>query len=482
MKKILRILLGLFLVLILVVIIKTITFRSMQIDVEPVTLPAIGMESVANLSRAITFPTISHDVDLPIDTLAFQGFHQFLSEAYPLIHSDLKKEVFSEFSLLYTWEGKNPDQKPIILMAHMDVVPAPDEERWEQPPYSGANDGTFIWGRGAIDDKGRLIATLEALEKLIREDFAPDRTIYLAIGHDEEISGLRGASVIANALAERGVEAEFVLDEGLSITTGIIPMVSKPVASIGLSEKGYMSVALTVEMEGGHSSYPEKETSVTVLNQVLYKLNNKPMKAFISEPVKEFIRYTGPEMPILPRVIFANLWLFEGVVINIYTGSKAGNAAVRTVNSPTILTAGVKDNVIPTKAEAVVNFRMLPGETSKDVMQHLQKVIADERVKISAYGDIQEPSSVSSINSPGFEILHTTIKQVFPEVMLNPMLAIGQTDSRHYINVSNNIYRFVPITFLEEDLARMHGLNERISIENYHRAIGFYYQLIKNLD
>ena len=187
---------------------------------------------------------------LPIDTLAFLGFHQFLSEAYPLIHSDLKKEVFSEFSLLYTWEGKNPDQKPIILMAHMDVVPAPDEERWEQPPYSGANDGTFIWGRGAIDDKGLMIATLEAVEKLLGEKFVPDRTIYLAFGHDEEILG-NGARVIANTLKERGVEAEFILDEGLSITKGIVPMINIPVASIGISEKGYMSVALTVEMDGG---------------------------------------------------------------------------------------------------------------------------------------------------------------------------------------------------------------------------------------
>jgi carboxypeptidase PM20D1 len=481
MKKILLALAGLFVTLLLVIVIKTITFSSMQIVVEPVTLPEFEEESVANLSKALTFPTISHEIDLPVDTAAFLAFHQFLEETYPLIHSTLEKEIFSEFSLLYTWKGKNPDLKPVILMAHIDVVPAPDEERWEHPPYSGANDGTFIWGRGAIDDKGRLIANLEAVEKLIRENFVPERTIYLAFGHDEEISGLRGGSVIANALTERGVEAEFVLDEGLSITRGIIRMVSKPVASIGLSEKGYMSVTLTVEMEGGHSSYPEKETSVTVLNQALYKLNNKPMKAFISEPVKDFIRYNGPEMPFLPRAIFANLWLFKGVVINIYTGNRAGNAAVRTVNSPTILTAGVKDNVIPTKAEAVVNFRMLPGETSEDVMQHLQKVIADDRVKISAYGDIQEPSPVSSINSPGFEILHTTIKQVFPEVMLNPMLAIGQTDSRHYINVSKNIYRFAPITFIEEDLARIHGLNERISIENYHRAIGFYYQLIKNV-
>lgn len=481
MKKILRILLWLFLVLILVVIIKTITFRSMQIDVEPVTLPAIGMESVANLSRAITFPTISHDVDLPIDTLAFLGFHQFLSEAYPLIHSDLKKEVFSEFSLLYTWEGKNPDQKPIILMAHMDVVPAPDEERWEQPPYSGANDGTFIWGRGAIDDKGLMIATLEAVEKLLGEKFVPDRTIYLAFGHDEEILG-NGARVIANTLKERGVEAEFILDEGLSITKGIVPMINIPVASIGISEKGYMSVALTVEMDGGHSSYPEKETAITVLNEALHNIINKQMKAGISGPVKEFLSYTGPEMPFLPRAIFANQWLFKRLILKIYEGSNAGNASIRTTTAPTILKAGVKDNMVPTKAEAVVNFRIIPGETSDDVLKHLEKVMSDNRVKINVLGNIEEPSPVSPINSSSFEIIHTTIKQVFPEVMVNPMMALGATDSRHYVAVSKNIYKFIPVLLAQEDLARIHGLNERISIEDFTKAMGFYYQLIKNLD
>lgn len=482
MKKALRVVLGLFIVLMLIIVIKTLTFRSMQVDFAPVTSPVFGMESVENLSGAITYPTISYEVDLPVDTLAFRAFHRFLEESYPFIHASLKKEVFAEFSLLYTWQGKNPELKPVILMAHMDVVPAPDEERWEHPPFSGVYDGTYVWGRGAIDDKGRLIATLEAVERLVKEGFVPQRTIYLAFGHDEEILGHRGARVIANTLEERGVEAEFVLDEGLSIIRGIVPMIDKPVASIGLSEKGYMSVTLTVEMEGGHSSYPEKETSVTVLNHALYKINHRPMKARITGPVKDFFRYTGPEMPFLPRAVFANLWLFNGVVKKIYTATNTGNAVMRTISSPTMVTAGVKDNVIPTKAEAVVNFRILPGETSHNVIQHLHKVISDDRVKISAFPDIQEPSPISSVDNYGFKTIHTTIRQVFPEVMLSPMLAIGQTDSRHYTEVSNNIYRFIPISLSREDLARIHGLNERISKENFTNAIGFFYQLIKNTD
>jgi len=482
MKKFLRIFLGLFIVLVLILITRTITYRSMQIDVEPVTLPVFGMESLENLSKAITFPTVSHEIGLPVDTLAFLGFHQFLKEAYPMVHATLKKEVVSELSLLYTWEGTDPELKPVILMAHIDVVPAGEADSWEKPPFSGENDGTFIWGRGTLDDKGSLIAILEAVERLITEDFIPLRTIYLAFGHDEEISGYEGARVIANKLKERGVEAEFVLDEGLVISEGIVPMINQPVASIGISEKGYLSLALTVEMDGGHSSTPEKESAITVLNGALHNLINKQMKADIAGPVKDFLRFTGPEMPFLPRIIFANQWLFKPVIINIYEGSNAGNAAIRTTTAPTIISAGYKDNVIPAKAEAVVNFRMIPGETSDDVIQHVRRAVSDDRVKISIVGHTQEASPVSPIDFRGFEMIHTTIRQVFPEVMVNPMLMLGATDSRHYTQVSNNIYRFIPVTFTQEDLARVHGLDERIGIEDFKKAIGFYYVLVKNIN
>ncbi len=480
MKKILRILLGMLGILILIIGVKTVTYWSLQIEVEPVSPPVFGDESVANLSKALTYPTISYERDMPIDTLSFRGFHQFLMDSYPLIHGTLKKEVIQGFSLLYAWEGKNAELKPVILMAHMDVVPAPETERWEHPPFSGANDGTFIWGRGTLDDKGSMIAILEAVERLIKENYEPERTIFLAFGHDEEVLGY-GAPLIANTLKERGVHAEFVLDEGLGITMGIIPMISKPIASIGVSEKGYMSATLTVEMEGGHSSIPEKETAVTVLNNALYNISKKPMKADISGPTKDFMRFTGPEMSILPRVVFANLWLFKKVLLKIFEGGNATNAAIRTTTAVTNLKAGIKDGVIPTKAEAVVNFRIMPGETSYDVIQHLNSVISDERVKIADMGNGQEPSPVSSVHEAGFEIIHKSIKEVFPEVIVNPMLVLGATDSRHYSVVSSNIYRFAPIITYQEDLARIHGLNERISIENNGRAIGFYYQLIKNI-
>jgi carboxypeptidase PM20D1 len=293
---------------------------------------------------------------------------------------------------------------------------------------------------------------------------------------------MKGASIIASALKERGVEAEFILDEGMTITVGFVPMISKPVALIGISEKGYLSVKMTIEMAGGHSMFPQKETAISVLNLALYNILNDQMKANISEPVKDFMRYLGPEMPFYAKAIFANPWIFKGIILNIYKGNSSGTALVRTTTVPTIINAGIKDNVIPTKAEAIINSRILPGEKSSDVIQHLNDVISDSRVKISIFEDFNEPVSVSPTNLLGFKIIQTTILQVYPEVIVAPTLALGATDSRRFTDVSKNIYRFIPVISAPEDIARNHGLDERIKIEDVNRSINFYYYLIKNSD
>jgi carboxypeptidase PM20D1 len=482
MKKLLRYLLIIICLLLVIIIIKAFTFTSMQKEVEAVSIPLPGNESVDHFSAAIAIPTISYAVDAPVDTAAFMRFHSFLEEAYPLIHSKLKKEVFSSFSLLYTWEGKNTSLKPVILAAHMDVVPAGEISGWTKPPFSGENDGTFIWGRGTLDDKAALISIMESVERLLSEGYQPERTVYLAFGHDEELLGQRGAVVIAEALEKRGVNAEYVLDEGYAVTKGMVPMISRPVALIGTSEKGYLSVNMTVEMEGGHSAYPAKESAITVLAKAVNSIVSHQMKARISGPVNDFIRYVGPEMPFYARAIFANKWLFKGLILKIYKGSGTSAALVRTTTAPTILKAGIKDNVIPTKAEAVVNFRILPGETSGDVIAHLNEVIADDRVKITELEGLREPAPVSPAGGFGFETISMTIRQTYPEAMVAPTMMLAASDSRKYLGVCKNIYNFAPIVVTSEDMARTHGLNERNGIEDYRRGINFYYLLLKNSD
>lgn len=480
MKKLFLALSALVIVFLSVLIIKTVLFTSLQPKIEAITLPVINTISAGNLSKAIAFQTVSVAVDTPADTVAFTGLHRFVAAAYPLIASKLKKETVSTLSLLYTWQGKSAALKPVILTAHMDVVGVEEPDLWTRPPFSGENDGTYIWGRGTLDDKGEMIMILEAVEKLLAEGYQPERTIYLAFGHDEEISGGSGAVAIASILKQRGVQAEYLLDEGAAVTLGIVPMISRPVALVGTSEKGKLSVRLTVELPGGHSAYPKKESAITVMTKALNHITDNQMKAHIATPVNDFMRYIGPEMPFYSRVIFANRWLFEDVILKIYQMGTTSSALVRTTTAPTIVHSGLKDNVVPSRAEAVVNFRILPGETSADVTQHLKKVIDDDRLKISILKGNNEPRPVSPVHGFGFSCIVKTIGQVYPDAVLAPTMLVVGTDSREYAGICTNIYNFAPIVVNAEDIARMHGLDERIKIEDFNKGIVFYYQLLKN--
>lgn len=467
--------------MIIVIIVKALLFKSLQGKFETPSQIAFGNESVNRLASAVRFPTVSYATDSPVDTAAFKGYMDFLRNEYPLVYSKLGMEVINHFSMLFTWEGMNKSAGAMVLMAHYDVVPPGDTTYWEKDPFSGINDGTYIWGRGTLDDKASMISILEAVERLLSEGFVPERTIYLSFGHDEEISGARGAEKIAEALKERGAKVDFVLDEGMAVTKGMVPMIDKPVALIGTSEKGYISVRLFCEMPGGHSSTPEKESALTLIAGAVEKLNKNQMKPQLSGPVKDFIRYVGPEMPFYAKVIFANTWLFKPLLLGIYTGSASGNALVRTTTAPTIINSGVKDNVIPFTAEAVVNFRILPGQSSADVIEHVKRTVDDDRIVIEPSGKfINEPAPYSPANTAGFKTIFTTIRETYPEAVVAPTITLSASDSRHFSVVTENIYRFAPLMMTSEDMARVHGLNERTMITDYLRGISFYYRLIKN--
>ncbi|MGQ9620650.1 MAG: M20 family peptidase [Bacteroidales bacterium] len=481
MKKFIHFIHWLVGLLVIIIVIKTLFFKSLQEYYDGAPAVDFGEESVTNLSEAVKFPTVSYSPDSPVDSIAFQGYVQFIKRRYPLIDSLLNVQIFNRFSLLYRWDGRNDTLAPVVLMAHYDVVPAGDTAGWEKNPFSGFNDGIYIWGRGTLDDKSAMVSILEAVERLLSEGFIPERTIYLSFGHDEEIGGEKGTKTIVSFLKEKGIKPEYVLDEGMAVTIGMVPMMEKPVALIGTSEKGYLSGKLSAEMPGGHSSIPEKESALVLIAKAVSSLSVKQMKTRLSGPVNDFIRYIGREMPFYARVIFANKWLFKPLLLSIYSGSASGNALVRTTTAPTIIESGVKDNVIPTKAEAVVNFRILPGETSEDVLNHIEKVINDQRVIIEPLKDfMNEPAPFSPSDAPGFKKVFRTIRQVYPEAVVAPTLTLSASDSRYFAAITGNIYRFAPLIITSEDMARVHGLNERIKIEDYLRGIRFYYMLLKN--
>ncbi len=390
----------------------------------------------------------------------------------------MTKEKVADYSLLFKWEGKNPALKPIVLMAHQDVVPIEEATRtmWSVDPFAGEVKEDFIWGRGTADDKINLISIMEGAEKLITENFQPERTIYFAFGHDEELGGSGARGTVA-LLKSRNITADLVLDEGGIVTKDKIPGMTKPVALIGTSEKGYLSLELTAEKNGGHSSMPEAETSIDILAKALVRLRENPFDATFSESTQGFMEHVGPEMPFLQKIFFANRWLFEGVIIGIYEESGSGNAIVRTTIAPTIIQAGIKDNVIPTFARATVNFRLLPGDSSINVIKRVNKIINDERVTVKPFNSfIGEPTGVTSENSFAYKKIDKMAKKTFANTITAPFLMIGGTDSRHFSEISEGIIKFSPMT----DPIGFHGINERVSIDGYRTTLWFYEQLMRD--
>jgi carboxypeptidase PM20D1 len=384
--------------------------------------------------------------------------------------------------VLYRWQGSDPSLDPLLLLAHQDVVPVPPETeaRWSQPPWDGVIADGFVWGRGAMDDKGNLLAILEAVETLAARGFAPPRTVYLAFGHDEEVGGT-GAKGVAELLTSRGVRAEFVLDEGMAVVEGLVPGLEPPAALIGVAEKGYCSVRLVVEQAGGHSSTPPPHTAVGILATAIHRLERAPMPARLDGVTRSLFDYLAPELALGPRVAFANLWAFEWAVKRALASNPGTNAALRTTTAPTMIQGSPKDNVLPNRAEAVVNFRILPGDDVDAVVAHVNAAVSDDQVQVETLGPCTNPSPVSDPESGSFALMQRTIGEVFPGVLVAPALVLGGTDARYYTGVSDDVYRFSPYRFDMSDLSRAHGIDERISVEHHADAIRFYARLIENV-
>lgn len=464
------------------VLFNTFTMKSRQLTIAPVLNLDIDSNALEHFSSAIKIKTVSPEDLEDFDSIQFERFNDYLVNTYPLIDSLLEHKSFNRYSHLYHWKGAKPDLKPVILMGHLDVVPVIDENLyyWKQDPFGGKVVNDTIWGRGCIDDKIGVIGIMESVEQLLRTGYQPERDIYLSLGHDEEIGGQSGAKEIALYLQEKGVKAEFIMDEGGSITGGMVPGIDKDVALIGVAEKGSVSLELSIELEGGHSSMPGKETAIDALSNAIYKLKSNPFPADISIPLEEFMAYLGPEMSFVNKMAFANKNIFKPLIVNTYESSPSGNALIRTTTAPTIFNSGVKDNIIPLSAKATVNFRIISGSSISDVINHIHQVINDDRITIEEGNFNTEPSKVSHTDTKGFYAIHKTISEIYPDALVSPYLVVGATDARHFGELSDQIYRFLPIRITKSNVKSFHGLNERIAVSDFENAIRFYTQLIKN--
>ena len=486
MRKLLALIGLVVLALALAVGIKTLTMPSRQVAVAAVAPVALDIAGAsARLASAVRLKTIASPTDVNANAADFTGLHALLESSFPKAHAVMKREVVGRFGLLYIWPGSDPKAPPIAWMAHQDVVPiAPGTEAdWQQPPFDGVVRDGFVWGRGAWDDKGNLMSMMEAVELLAASGFTPRQTLYLVFGDDEEIGGQRGALQIAKLLKERGVRLQFIVDEGLLITEGVLKGLDKPAALVGVAEKGYLTLQLTASATPGHSSMPPPQaeaSAIGMLSAGLARLEDKQMPLAIRGLSKDMFESLAPEMNGLNRMFLSNLWLFGPVVESQLKKTASTNAMLRTTTALTIMNAGNADNVLPGRATAAVNFRLLPGDSSDTVVEHVTKVVGNPGVSVAKAAGFSEASRVAASDAPGFRLVTRTLRELHPDVVVAPGLMLGATDSRHFEGVADNIYKFSPVRAGPDDLKRFHGTNERISSANYAEMIQFYHQLLRN--
>jgi carboxypeptidase PM20D1 len=476
-----RVLAGAVMGLLVVMVFNTVMVTSRQKTFAPVALPAVDVPRLTRaLSQAVAARTVSHQDPADNDWSQWDLLHAHLQLQFPRTFATLQRENVAQRSLLFTWLGTNPALPPLVLMAHQDVVPVEDKTlpQWEHPPFSGAVVDGMVWGRGTLDDKVGLITTLTAVELLLEQGFRPTRTVILAFGHDEE-SQSQGATAMAALLKARGVTPWLVMDEGLVTTVGMMPGVSRPVAMVGVAQKGYATVELKVTSQGGHSSMPPAATPVGILGRAVAALELHQMPARAGGVAHEMLEWVTADVPLHLRLVFANLWLLRPVVRQLLLRKPQSAAVLRTTTAPTMLEASPKENILPSSARAVVNFRLIPGDTVQDVLAHIATTVGDPRVEVNVLPGAHESKQPTSTQSAQFSAVHQAIGEVDPDVLVAPGLVTGATDARQFLGHAQAILLYRPVRLTQPDVARIHGVNERIVVADLERCVRFEVRLIQ---
>ncbi|XP_066117632.1 N-fatty-acyl-amino acid synthase/hydrolase PM20D1 [Saccopteryx bilineata] len=437
------------------------------------------------LKGAIQIPTVSFSPG-KYNTTALTEFGEYIRKVFPTMFktSFIQHEVVGGYSHLFTVRGSDPSLQPYMLLAHIDVVPAPDHG-WEVPPFSGLERDGFIYGRGTLDNKNSVMAILQSLELLLIRNYIPRRSFFIALGHDEEVTGADGAQKISALLQARGVQVSFVVDEGSFIFDGFIPNSKKPFAMIAVSEKGMLNLMLQVNVTSGHSSIPPKETSIGILAAAVSRLEQTPMpNMFGSGPLTITLQELANELSFPANIVLKYLWLFWPLVSRLMERNYFTNALVRTTTAVTMFNAGVKMNVIPPVAQATVDLRIHPAQTVQEVLELVKNIVADDRVQFHVLKAF-EPVPVSSYDDQafGYQLIRQTIQSIFPGVnTIVPGTFVAYSDSRHYSSLTTNIYRFNPLYMQIQDLHSVHGVNEKISVHAYETQVKFIFEFIQNAD
>ncbi|TBO31147.1 M20 family peptidase [Aquabacterium lacunae] len=412
----------------------------------------------------------------------FQALHDTLAAQFPRVHTQLKRQVMGRHTLVYTWPGLDPQAAPIAFMAHQDVIPvAPQtESRWTHPPFAGVIEEGQVWGRGAWDNKGNLMAMLEAVEMLLASGHRPRETMYLIFGDDAEAEGQGGARQVAQWMKDEGIRLRFLLDQGSMITQGMVPGVGRPLAMVGMAEKGQMTLRLTAQARPGQASMPPTRSTIGVLGEAVNRLEQEPAPARLHGLPREMLETLVPHAQGLLPWVFGNLWLTEPLVLHSMASHPATRAMTRTTAVATMLQAGERSNALAAEASALVNVRLQPGDRVSDVEAHARRLLANLPVSIERLPNATEASTVSSTQTASFRALSRTLRELHPDVVVAPGLLVGYTDSRHFLEVADSIYRFSPLRATPADLDRLHGTNERIAVRNHVELIQFYERFMQH--
>ncbi|MDR0293789.1 MAG: M20/M25/M40 family metallo-hydrolase [Oscillospiraceae bacterium] len=427
------------------------------------------------LAEAIRCRTVSYPDVTRRDFSQWVALRRVLRERYPLSHERMIPEHTAGLSTLYKWESPEPAGEPILLCAHLDVVPAGGV--WNVPPFDGHIGDGFVWGRGALDCKNVVVCLFSALESLFEGGFVPGRDIYLALGHDEELGGPEGAKQFARYFAQHGIHFSLVLDEGGFITDGAFPA-GKPVADICAAEKGVMDVRLTVTAPGGHSSHPPERTAAGLLCEAVCRVGFKLRPARILPLVYDHFNTIAPLLDGTLRRYAATPRFYRKKLLARLCADERTAALVRTTVAPTLLTGGVAPNVLPPSAEANLNIRLLPGDDAEGLVSWINALTRDLGVKAEIVLN-EEPSGVSDYKGAAFSALAGAVSDVFPGIPAVPGLCCGASDARHYEPFSSAVLRFSPFIVTLNELAAVHAENERVAVASLGAAVRFYRRVIE---